>query len=175
MAALLLEHGAEVGACKTHAIWATTGLEKRAPSGLLGRRSGDGALSRRANRTQGHYGGALGFGTLWAGRPREVPLGQGRGCHRGRTTISICADVRRPSAPGGTPVCSDGAAGTQLQAKARKVMICRETETIAEADWATARDGQKDIMALLLAHGASKDATMARFSHHLKALADEVE
>jgi hypothetical protein len=28
-----------------------------------------------------------------------------------------------------------------LQAKARKVMICRETETIAEADWATARDG----------------------------------
>jgi hypothetical protein len=28
---------------------------------------------------------------------------------------------------------------------------------------------------LLLAHGASKDATMARISHHLKALADEVE
>ncbi|KAJ7232816.1 ankyrin repeat-containing domain protein [Mycena rebaudengoi] len=37
------------------------------------------------------------------------------------------------------------------------------------------RERERQLMALLLAHGTSKDATLARISKYLKALADEVE
>ncbi|KAJ7273766.1 ankyrin repeat-containing domain protein [Mycena rebaudengoi] len=172
MTALLLDYGAHVDACSGRG-GLTSVLHMACSKGDL--EMVDLLVARGAKlECEGHFGTALGFATHF----RQLDLVRHLLANGADATVLVplsplTTAFRPPPHYGELLYVAMELRRPKLEFK-RQIIYARQVPLSA---WTGVplQDAQKGIMALLLAHGASKDATIARISKHLKALAKEAE
>ncbi|KAJ7290068.1 ankyrin repeat-containing domain protein [Mycena rebaudengoi] len=175
MAALLLDHGAQVDACCGADGTSSSALHTACSRGY--REMVDLLLARGAQlECRGHFGTALGF----AVRARQLELVRHLLAKGADATVVVPLYILLDGAPAAPLDAELLYVAMQLRRPRLEIerqMFARRRNQVPLPAWTGVplEDAQRGIMALLLAHGASKDATIARISKHLTALAKEAE